>query len=48
MLEGPYAWEIMAEVYGFDIIGLPYYEYMNTDDELMIFRQENMANLHIS
>ncbi|MEQ0185286.1 aminomethyltransferase family protein [Klebsiella aerogenes] len=38
MLEGPYAWEIMAEVYGFDIIGLPYYEYMNTDDELMVFR----------
>lgn len=38
MLEGPYAWEIMAEVYGFDIIGLPYYEYMNTDDGLMVFR----------
>ncbi|MFP8736303.1 aminomethyltransferase family protein [Klebsiella aerogenes] len=38
MLEGPYAWEVMAEVYGFDIIGLPYYEYMNTDDGLMIFR----------
>ncbi|MBA7845708.1 aminomethyl transferase family protein [Klebsiella sp. RHBSTW-00484] len=38
MLEGPYAWEVMAEVYGFDIIGLPYYEYMNTSDELMVFR----------
>ncbi|EPF1257404.1 aminomethyltransferase family protein [Klebsiella aerogenes] len=38
MLEGPYAWEIMAEAYGFDIIGLPYYEYMNTDDGLMVFR----------
>ncbi len=23
---------------GFDIIGLPYYEYMNTDDGLMVFR----------
>ncbi|MCU6669139.1 aminomethyltransferase family protein [Enterobacteriaceae bacterium H4N4] len=38
MLEGPYAWEVMAEVYGFDVIGLPYYEYMNTDDGLMVFR----------
>lgn len=38
MLEGPYAWELMAEVYGFDVIGLPYYEYMNTDDGLMVFR----------
>lgn len=38
LLEGPYSWEILAEVYGFDIIGLPYYEYMNFDQELMIFR----------
>ncbi|HEY1847227.1 MAG TPA: aminomethyltransferase family protein [Buttiauxella sp.] len=38
MLEGPYSWEVMAELYGFDVIGLPYYEYMNTDDELIIFR----------
>lgn len=38
MLEGPYSWEVMAELYGFDVIGLPYYEYMNTDDELMVFR----------
>lgn len=38
MLEGPYSWEVMTEIYGFDIIGLPYYEYMNTDDGLMIFR----------
>jgi len=38
MLEGPYAWEVMAEVYGFDVIGLPYYEFMNTDDDLMVFR----------
>ncbi|KIS41686.1 aminomethyltransferase family protein [Kosakonia radicincitans] len=38
LLEGPYAWEVMAEIHGFDIIGLPYYEYMSTDDELMIFR----------
>lgn len=38
MLEGPYAWEVMAEIYGFDVIGLPYHEYMNTDDDLMVFR----------
>ncbi|WP_434777973.1 aminomethyltransferase family protein [Neisseria sp. Ec49-e6-T10] len=38
MLEGPYSWEILAEIYGFDIIGLPYHEYMNTDDDLMAFR----------
>lgn len=38
MLEGPYSWEVMAEVYGFDVIGLPYHEYMSTDDGLMVFR----------
>ncbi|CAM3928365.1 aminomethyltransferase family protein [Rahnella bruchi] len=37
-LEGPYAWELLAENYGYDIIGLPYHEYMNTDDELLVFR----------
>lgn len=48
MLEGPYAREVMAEVYGFDIIGLPYYEYMNTNDGLMVFVVGNMANSHIN
>ena len=38
MLEGPYSWELMSEIYGYDIIGLPYCEYMNTDDDLIIFR----------
>ncbi|MEH0886475.1 aminomethyltransferase family protein [Enterobacter sp. UNJFSC 003] len=38
LLEGPYAWELMAEIHGFDVIGLPYYEYMNTDDGLMVLR----------
>ncbi|QHM70556.1 aminomethyltransferase family protein [Mixta intestinalis] len=38
LLEGPYSWEVLAEVYGFDIIGLPYHEFMNTDDGLMVFR----------
>lgn len=38
MVEGPYSWELMSEIHGFDVIGLPYYEYMNTDNELMVFR----------
>lgn len=38
LLEGPYAWELLSEIYGFDIIGLPYHEYMNTDDGLITFR----------
>ncbi|MEB8292585.1 aminomethyltransferase family protein [Klebsiella michiganensis] len=38
MLEGPYSWELMSEIYGYDIIGLPYCEYMNTNDDLIIFR----------
>lgn len=38
LVEGPYSWELLSEIYGFDIIGLPYHEYMNTDDGLMAFR----------
>jgi len=38
MLEGPYSWELMSENYGYDIIGLPYCEYMNTEDDLIVFR----------
>ncbi|WNN45944.1 aminomethyltransferase family protein [Winslowiella toletana] len=38
LLEGPYAWELLSEIYGFDIVGLPYHEYMNTDDGLITFR----------
>lgn len=38
MLEGPYSWELMSEIYGYDIIGLPYCEYMNTEDGLIVFR----------
>lgn len=37
MVEGLYFWELMFEIYGFDVIGLFYYEYMNIDDELMVF-----------
>lgn len=38
LLEGPYSWELMAEIHGVDVIGLPYYEYMTTDDQLLVFR----------
>lgn len=38
MLEGPYSWEVMSEIYGYDIIGLPYFEYINESDDLIIFR----------
>lgn len=38
MLEGPYSWELMSEIYGYDIIGLPYCEYTNTEDGLIVFR----------
>ncbi|MBK4715277.1 MULTISPECIES: aminomethyltransferase family protein [Tenebrionibacter/Tenebrionicola group] len=38
LVEGPYSWEVLSDIYGFDIIGLPYHEYMNTDDGLMAFR----------
>ncbi|SFN24185.1 Glycine cleavage system T protein (aminomethyltransferase) [Izhakiella capsodis] len=38
LLEGPYAWELMAEIYGYDVIGLPYHEFMTTDQELLVFR----------
>ncbi|AGN88016.1 hypothetical protein H650_23685 [Enterobacter sp. R4-368] len=38
MLEGPYSWEVMSEIYGYDIIGLPYFEYINEADDLIIFR----------
>lgn len=38
MLEGPYSWELMSEIYGYDIIDLPYCEYMNTEDDLIVFR----------
>ncbi|KEY57368.1 aminomethyltransferase family protein [Serratia sp. DD3] len=36
--EGPYAWELLAEVYGMDVIGLPFQEHMHVDDELILLR----------
>lgn len=38
LLEGPYAWEILAEIYGFDVIGLPYHEFMQAAEALMVLR----------
>lgn len=38
LLEGPYSWEILAEIYGFDVIGLPYHEFMPTSDDLILLR----------
>ncbi|MGD8164433.1 aminomethyltransferase family protein [Pantoea sp. FN0307] len=38
LLEGPYAWEILAERYGFDVVGLPYHEFMQTSEELILLR----------
>lgn len=34
--EGPYAWELLAEVYGMDIIGLPFQEHMHVEDLLLL------------
>lgn len=37
-VEGPYAWEVLSETIGMDVIGLPFHEFMNVDDELYIMR----------
>ncbi|WP_411752229.1 aminomethyl transferase family protein [Serratia sp. (in: enterobacteria)] len=37
-VEGPYAWELLAEVYGMDVIGLPFQEHMHVDDDLILLR----------
>ncbi|WP_058911407.1 aminomethyltransferase family protein [Entomohabitans teleogrylli] len=36
--EGPYAWELLAEVYGMDVIGLPFQEHMHVDNDLILLR----------
>ncbi|WP_299998272.1 aminomethyltransferase family protein [uncultured Cedecea sp.] len=35
-IEGPYAWELLAELYGMDVIGLPFQEHMRVDDEILL------------
>lgn len=37
-LEGPYSWEILSEMFGMDIIGLPLHEYMYVDENIIIMR----------
>ncbi|CAB3790015.1 Aminomethyltransferase [Paraburkholderia caffeinitolerans] len=36
--EGPYAWELMAGMFGMDVIGLPFHEYMYVGDDEILFR----------
>lgn len=36
--EGPYSWELISEIYGMDVIGLPFMEFMTISDGVMIFR----------
>jgi glycine cleavage system aminomethyltransferase T len=31
LFEGPYSWELMAELFGFDVLGLPFLEFMHVD-----------------
>ena len=34
--EGPYSWELLAELYGIDVIGLPFLEHMHINDMLLL------------
>ncbi|WP_411704039.1 aminomethyl transferase family protein [Edaphovirga cremea] len=34
--EGPYCWELLAELYGMDVVGLPFQEHMHIDDNLLL------------
>lgn len=35
LLEGPYSWELAAEIFGMDVIGLPFLEFMHVDNGLL-------------
>ncbi|MFI8416342.1 aminomethyltransferase family protein [Serratia sp. NPDC078593] len=35
-VEGPYAWELLAELYGMDVIGLPFQEHMHVDELILL------------
>lgn len=35
-VEGPYSWELLAECFGMDIIGLPFLEHMHVDDLIIL------------
>ncbi len=34
--EGPYSWELMSELFGFDVLGLPFMEFMPVDDGILL------------
>jgi glycine cleavage system aminomethyltransferase T len=36
LFEGPYSWELMAELFGFDVLGLPFMEFMQVDDAILL------------
>lgn len=36
LFEGPYSWELMAELFGFDVLGLPFLEFMHVDDVTLL------------
>ncbi len=36
LFEGPYSWELMAELFGFDVLGLPFMEFMPVDDGILL------------
>lgn len=36
--EGPYSWELMAEIYGMDVIGIPYLGFIAMENDSYIFR----------
>ncbi len=37
-VEGPYSWELMAEMYGMDVVGLPFQEHMHINDADILLR----------
>lgn len=37
-IEGPYAWEVLSEIIGMDVIGLPFHEFMSIDDDFVLMR----------
>lgn len=34
--EGPYCWELLTEMYGMDVVGLPFLEHMHIDDGILL------------
>lgn len=36
--EGPYSWELMAEIYGMDVIGIPYLGFIAMENDSYVFR----------